>query len=280
MKTLVLVDIENFCASAIPSPQSVRLAKVMIDRIAKINPDEAFYVIGCHDGLRQTIAKNWPRTDSKGQINRDGFSHSGKDGADRSIHYWLSLNEHRKAEWKRIVLVSGDHYFLGPLLAYALPKSEIVQIARNAKSRHHDYLRFKKRFKTIFLDEVIKTPIAQWTLPKVKAAIDAWFEAKHQAHLSRTKKTKDKPENKLVEDKSNPPSKSKKKKTQQFTKGQLELEGKLFTPGVWEQSHDWVFEDKAIYLSSVTYKTFRVAQIDAVVTLRLRNGDQISAIKK
>ena len=273
------MDIENFCASAIPSSPTVRIAKIIIDRIAKIKPEDAFYVIGSHDGLMKTIATTWPKVDSKGRVNREGFSHSGKDGADRSIVHWLQLNFHRRNEWNRIVLVSGDHFFLKPLRAYAEPATELVQIARTKKSRHHDYTKFGKRITTIFLEDITKTPLAEMTIKQAGEQIDKWFENKNKAHLERGKATKEK----LVHLKSSQ-SKTKKvnvkpKTYQTPASGNLSVNGKEFSPVVWDKEYDWLFDSSRLYLSSNSYRSFREASTNAQIQLVLRDGKTLSAKK-
>jgi hypothetical protein len=286
VKTLVLVDIENICGTAIPSSQTVRIAKIIIDRVAKIKPDEAFYVLGCHDGLWKTITTTWPQKDSKGQINRSGFAHSGKDGADRGIVHWLHLNQHRRTEWSRIILVSGDHFFLIPLLAYAGPKTELIQISRNEKSRHHDYKKFAKRFSNIFLEDITSAPLPKLSVSQAGKDIDKWFANKKKAHAARIKATKDtsKASANIKLDSKKTLSqllkvKSKPKPRTRGTKGNLVISNKSYYPVKWEKEYDWLFEDSKLYLSSKTYRTFQEAPDNSKIQLVLSDGSEISAMK-
>ena len=276
MKTLVLVDIENFCRSAIPSGSTIRLAKMMIDRIAKIIPDEAFYVLGCHEGLEKTLTTAWPLTDSKGRVNREGFVLSGEDGADKSIVHWLHLNENRKGEWGRIVLVSGDRFFLHPLLDYAPAQAELVQISRS-RSRHKDYARFRKRIKSIFLEEITDIPIAKLSFSQADKYINIWFDKTHKSNAQRTKATKEK----TAEARKIPP-KTRKVKPKPYpkpTSGNLSVNGKEFSPVIWDKEYDWLFDSTRLYLSSNSYRSFREASTNAQIQLVLRDGKTLSAKK-
>jgi hypothetical protein len=287
VKTLVLVDIENVCGTQIPSSRTVRLTKMVIDRVAKIKPDDAYYVLGSHDGLWNTIDKAWPQKDSKGQINRGGSAHSGENGADRAIVQWLALNQHRRTEWSRIVLVSGDHFFLEPLLVYASPKTVIVQISRNDKSRHRDYKKFSKRFTNIFLEDITKTPLFQLSFSQADQYIDKWFTRSKKSQTDSIKSNKQKNVGSVI-----PRPAAKKTLTQLLKvkskprpsiiglKGSLAISNKLFSPVKWAKEYDWVFESSKLYLSPKTYRSFQEAEPNSKIQLVLRDGSQTSAIKK
>ena len=278
MKTLVLVDIENICKSPIPSRQTVRVAKMMIDRVARIIPDEAFYVLGCHEGLEKTLTTAWPLTDSKGQVNREGFVLSGEDGADKSIVHWLHLNENRKGEWGRIVLVSGDNFFLIPLLAYAPAQAALLQVSWS-KSRHHDYARFGKRIKSISLEEITDVPLAKLSFSQADKYINSWFDKTHKTYVQRAEATKQRafdvrkisPKSKKVSVKPKP--------YQNPASGNLSVHGKEFSPVRWDKDYDWLFDSTRLYLCSNSYRIFREAAVNTQIQLVLRDGKALSAKK-
>ena len=116
MATLYLVDIENICKHAVPSASEIQIARKLILYITQGSAEQDFFVIGTHVGLKKTIDKSWPQTNSNGVVNRAaGFFKLGLDQAqagDRVITAWLKANESKMKTWKNVVIASGDKHFV------------------------------------------------------------------------------------------------------------------------------------------------------------------------
>jgi hypothetical protein len=116
MATLFLVDIENICKNPISSVTEIQIARKLILHITNSNPDQDFFVIGTHVGLKVTVDKAWPKKNSFGAVNRAaGFFELGKDqdqAGDRILTSWMKSNEAKLKKWDSVVIASGDSHFV------------------------------------------------------------------------------------------------------------------------------------------------------------------------
>lgn len=274
MATLVLVDIENILGRAIPTIREIKVMKIFIDRLAGIKPDQDFYVIGCHDGLRKTVSRAWPFRDKNGRLNMQGFSLSGKDGGDKSILHWWELHREDLTKWNRIVLVSGDHYYLEPILLKNTRGKPVVQIARNRDSWNKKYKQLKN-VTTILLTDVTSKSISDLGEAEARKLIDAWYEAGRPMSEAKKKQKKIKVATRAQV---TTPSRGKKQNSVEFD-FRIRILGVEYAPKFTSGHFDYSGSGKELFLSRNTLDRFISEPFGHIITIQLKDGQTFLAAK-
>jgi hypothetical protein len=111
LTVLFLVDIENLCGGKL----NYKKASAMREKLARIaDGHDYLMVLGSDPTQFNLLDKVFPK-EIEGRVVREGFTRSGKDGADHSIRHWVELNDSRLKDFRAVVLASGDHFFLPEL---------------------------------------------------------------------------------------------------------------------------------------------------------------------
>ena len=130
MATVHLVDAENLVGNGRITNTQAKLLFEAYDRIEKIQNGDTLIIASAHnstDALTSAI-KNMKLED----VAIEFLAQSGKDGADKALLGWVQANY--KTMNKRVILGSGDHFFLKMLWSLRGAKFDVQVVANDAKS--------------------------------------------------------------------------------------------------------------------------------------------------
>ena len=144
--TIHLIDAENLVGHAPVSLQDAKLLYEAYIRLETFLPTDIILVASAHNSA-QALHKAW-RSMGFENLRINFLAQSGKDGAEKALLKWVQENFEKMP--KRVVLGSGDHFFL-KLLWFLRSRHFDVQVISNEPNS--SALVYKNyRFELRFLD--------------------------------------------------------------------------------------------------------------------------------